>query len=445
MINRSDNLGKGTLLMGAIFLVSIYGLGFHAIQDDFLSILLFWLPAAMVYGIIIFKKDNFNYKYLLAIGILCRLMLVFSFPNLSDDIYRFYWDGILWTQGVNSLAHPPDYFMQPGNGIDALSPELYQELNSPEYYTIYPPILQLIFGVAAMLSTSIFSFVLILKLVLCCLELGSIFLMIKLLQGLGKSPNTVLLYALNPLVIIEITGNTHFEGTMVFFLAAGLFFLLKRKSALSAASFAAAVGSKILPLMFFPATWKVLGWKKGFQWILLSTFILLAISIPFMDPGLFNNFLDSFDLFFRKFEFNASLYYLAREIGMLLTGYNQIAFIGPALGIMAFLSIIYLALTIEEGDVKRYYTVLLFSFILYLLCSATVHPWYLTVPIFLSLLTGYRFVFIWSLTAILSYSHYHEGHYSESFGLIAIEYLLPLSFFIWEVLQKPSDEIQNTT
>ncbi len=62
----------------------------------------------------------------------------------------------------------------------------------------------------------------------------------------------VLLYALNPLVIVELVGNIHYEGLTICFLLAGLYFYKKQKDLPSATFLGLAAGVKLLPLIFLP-------------------------------------------------------------------------------------------------------------------------------------------------------------------------------------------------
>jgi hypothetical protein len=96
-------------------------------------------------------------------------------------------------------------------------------MNSPDYYTVYPPVLQGVFGLAApFASFSPLGGVVVLRLCILAGRRVSIRLLTQLLAAYGLPPGRVLLYALNPLVIVELTGNVHFEALMIFFLLAFL-------------------------------------------------------------------------------------------------------------------------------------------------------------------------------------------------------------------------------
>ncbi len=92
----------------------------------------------VIYYIFSFLPDILN---LLIAGLVFRLLLLFSLPNLSDDVYRFICDGRLAANGINPFSHLPAEIMQmpPVTGI---TKELFGELNSPRYYKIYPTVLQ---------------------------------------------------------------------------------------------------------------------------------------------------------------------------------------------------------------------------------------------------------------------------------------------------------------
>ena len=122
--------------------------GFWIDQSSFDRIALCFIPFFGAYFWVISRKEVSNLTFWLGTALLLRLVLMFSFPKLSDDIFRFVWDGRLWLAGHNPFDHLPTWYMEQGLAIKGLSPTLFEQLNSPEYYTIYPPLAQLTFTIA---------------------------------------------------------------------------------------------------------------------------------------------------------------------------------------------------------------------------------------------------------------------------------------------------------
>ncbi len=159
---------------------------------------------------------------LLIFAILLRGVLLFSTPNLSEDIYRFIWDGRLIHLGINPFNYKPTYFIDNQLYSETLTPQLYQLLNSKNYFSVYPPVCQAVFAIAVWLfPTSLFGSIVVIKGFLFLCEMGTIYLMLHTLKDKTK----VLLYALNPLIIIELCGNAHFEAAMIFFFLLAIYIL----------------------------------------------------------------------------------------------------------------------------------------------------------------------------------------------------------------------------
>ncbi|NNE56140.1 MAG: DUF2029 domain-containing protein, partial [Flavobacteriales bacterium] len=201
-------------------------------------------------------------------------------------------------------------------------------------------------------------------------------------------------YAFNPLVIVEVTGNLHFEGLMVLFILLALLLRERKKPIKGALSIGAAVATKLVPAIFLPVWLRDRGLAKGVLYIGVALALATLSFIPFMSAELLQNVGSSVDLYFRSFEFNASIYYLARQIGFWITGYNQIAWIGPLLSSISFVAI--LALSWRKNAAKD----LAFTFILvltvYLFLTTTVHPWYVVTLVALTVLTDLRYPLLWS-------------------------------------------------
>jgi hypothetical protein len=330
--------------------------------------------------------------------------------------------------------------------IPGIDRALFDLLNSPEYFTVYPPLSQFVFWIAALISpNNITGSIIIVRVLIILAEIGSIVLITKILKHYQLPSKNVLLYALNPLVIIELTGNLHFEAFVIFFVLLAILLLNKNKQWLSGISWGAAIGFKLIPLTFLPLLLRRLKPKQ--QLIIYSVVGLTTILLflPLYDQALIDGLSSSLTLYFQKFEFNASVYYLARSVGYWFKGYNIIAQLGPSLGILTFITIVIYSLLSKQKTVLLPLA-MMWTLLIYLLLATTVHPWYVTTLVALSVFSQYRFSILWSLLIFVTYAGYSVTGYVEPMGLIIIEYIGLIGFTCYEIYyhNKSSEEVLQT-
>lgn len=391
------------------------------------------------------EKKKASFIWLMGGVIAFRLIAGFALPELSDDYFRFVWDGRLWTHGETPFSQLPSAYAATEYAGLGLSQVLFENLNSPDYHTIYPPVCQGIFYLAALIfPNNIYASVLVMKSFFFLAELGSIWLIIQLLKHWKKDVNQVFLYALNPLVIVELCGNLHFECLMIFFLLLSIWLLIKVNWQLSAVAFGLAVSSKLIPLMFLPLLILRIGFWRSVAYgsiVLLVTFLGF---LPIFDIETFLHLLESVQLYFQTFEFNASIYYLTRAVGKWISGYNMIRFMGPGLSLLTVGGILWLSFRKEEISLDSLPKYMLAVLLLYLLLATTVHPWYTTTLVALATFTSFRFPYIWSFLLIFTYSTYITAAYYEHLGVAAVEYgLLFAILYLERKKWFPRKEIEN--
>ena len=416
-------------------------------RSDFIKLItLFGALFFISYKIIQINQDRF---WLLAgIGIIFRLLFIAVLPNLSQDFYRFIWDGRLISQGISPyLFTPESYIEDASNSFGVIinqAQELYNGMGSlnGSHFSNYPPINQLCFSIASVFTEkSILGSVVVMRVIIILADLGILFIGKKLLLKLHLNPNQIFWYFLNPFIIIELTGNLHFEGVMLFFLIASLYLLHQKKWLGAAFLLGISVSVKLIPLLLLPLyyKWFIHNFNKGYFKLAGFYFIVLGIVIltfaPFLSSQFINNFSETIFLWFQNFEFNASIYYLIRWLGFKIVGWNMIAIIGKILPIFIILFILLFSFYRKNKSTQQLITSLLFGISIYFLLSTTVHPWYIASPLLLSVFTRYKFSIIWSLAVMLSYMAYSADEVSENLWLVALEYFVVIGFFIWEVFQ----------
>ncbi|MDX1407791.1 MAG: hypothetical protein R3330_06645, partial [Saprospiraceae bacterium] len=341
-------------------------------------------------------------RYWIMVALLARVLLLFCFPNLSDDIYRFIWDADLSLRGINPYQVIPSKIIPEDSALRLHG--IYPALNSPDYHTIYPPLGQGLFALASWIGgLDWFTFALVLKLFYLAVECLTLRLMYLVLKRAGAT-QTLLVYALNPLVLVELMGNVHLEVLVVLGLVLIIYSLQRNKLSGVVGGFALGIGAKLIPLMLIPLLIRRLSPRRFVMFLLLLTGISAVIFLPMLISDPLQEAGSSLDLYFRKFEFNASFYYIARWIGFQLEGYNLIATTGPLLAGLTVL-IVGLLVTLERAPATGNFSrTALFALTTYLLLATTVHPWYLCPLVALSVFTPYRYPVVWSAMAFLSYA-----------------------------------------
>lgn len=368
-----------------------------------------------------FSAAGWDWKNMLVLAVVLRLVLLSSVPLWSEDYARFLWDGQLIVQGYNPYSLTPTEAREQLPDSSGLMAELFVELNSPDYHSVYPPSNQLVFALAAFLGDSdILCGVILLRLILFAFEILAFYLIYLLLRLSSQPSRKLLLYALNPLVIMEITGNLHFEGMMLTMILAGIYFLEKRRFPSSGALLAAAAAVKLSPMMLFPAFLKKVPRRSIVRFSVAALLVFLLGLGPLV--GVWSGFSQSLRLYNNTFEFNASIYYLLRQMGYWFVGYNTIEVLGPLLKLLTLGIILGISFRGKSRDTGSLLETILLVYWVYFLLSTVVHPWYIVPAIAVSVLTERRAFILWSFLIILSYQAYQVQPYKESTWFLFLQY-----------------------
>jgi hypothetical protein len=260
-------------------------------------------------------------------------------------------------------------------------------------------------------------------------EIGTLYLLSKLANNRKQDPSHLLIYLLNPLVIIELTGNIHLEAFMIFFFLLAVMLFDKQRFIGSATALSLSIQTKLLPILAVPFLIKKIGIKKTIGYGLICLLITVFISIGSINTSeRLAHIAESLNLYYGKFEFNGGIYLFFRSIGWTVMGYNPIAILSKLMILFTLAGI--LIVYLKESDMLSGF---FWALIIYLGFAAIIHPWYLTPLVALSMFVKFRFILVWSALIPLSYISYKTLPYSENYWITGVEYLIVMGYLLWEV------------
>ena len=406
---------------GLIFIVLVYFIK----QDQFYWLAGLYLVLFCIYIYLIksaayaTKKDDYA-------NLLLKISLLFAFPLASDDIYRFYWDGHTLLTGISPYQYTPRNLMtshpMPWQGY-------FSKLNSPDYYTVYPPVLQGLFSLCSLLSfNSVTLFSILWKGILLMSDYGTIQLLKE--TDLHEQKKISIWYAWNPLIIYEVLANGHPEGLMIFCLVAFIYYLKSSRLTLSGVMLSLAASIKIFPIILLLFIPKYLGFKSSLKYIAITLLVFCITMIPIYPFQ--QHVMDSLHLYYGKFEFNGSIFLLWKALDYFRFGFDNVDHIAKWLSGAFILIALYLYFTQKNQDQTSFIKSLFGLWLGYLLLSTTVHPWYVVPLILLGLLIDEYWIIVWSGITILSYAWYDKQMNGISqYVFILVEYTVLLLAFLF--------------
>lgn len=432
-------VGTSAILLLWAVPIALFPIFFGRADIRQLSLTFFFSLSLYIVFLKFFSKGN--EKLGIWAGLLLRIWFLFTPVFLSEDTFRFLWDGLLVSEGRSPYSELP---IDVNLGLDqGLEKELLSKMNSPGYYSVYPPVLQVLFLVPVFFlkrGLSVFWTISVWKAILIFFELGILYIFRKSKKEEGSG--NFLKYWLHPLVIWEGIGNGHPEPILFFFLFLGIFFWEKGKTFSAFIFYLTSIFTKILPLLALPFLFFYWGRRSTIRNILLFfgmcflLFVSLLVWLLLSETGgtlLEEHWRKGIGVYFTLFEFHGGIYYLLKNL-IRHTWYPYSS--GIILGILNIFAICFYSFRVSkiQPDNKTVFLMTVWIHLcgIYYLFSSTVHPWY-----FLPILAASMFTkTIWPLVAsgiwILSYSTYSSSPFYDRNWVLVLEHSLVLGTFLLE-------------
>ncbi len=365
-------------------------------------------------------------------AIIFRLLLLFTVPTLSDDVYRYMWDGYVANNGVSPYAYPID-----APELDYLDTPQRALANNRWMASPYLPAAQLLFAaLARFLPPNPLYF----QIVMIIFDLLAALLIVKLLTLVRQPAHRILIYLWNPLVIVEIAHGAHIDGLMVCLTLLAIWLTLSPRQTkltiwLAPVALALATLTKVLPIFLLP----ILIWRWRWRQLFLYGLVIIGLATPFglsagwgltgplNGAGLFG----AIRIYADQWNFNSGLFHWLEVDWLPLLGIVQPTVWAKRIvgaGMFLVLSAVWLEAR-RSLDIYSTLRLMAVPFMAYLLLTTTVHPWYMLVlMVFLPFLAPTSKESPWRWLILTPWLYLSAG-----ITLSYLTYLTPLNFreFEW--------------
>lgn len=219
-------------------------------------------------------------RVVLGFAILFRLTCLFAGPALSNDLYRYLWDGRQTLAGVNPYAAAPGGYASRHPDTAAAQDPLLARMDHADVPTIYPPAAQALFAAGAAFGHGVYG----IKTLIVLADLLLIGVLLALLRRRASPDLRVLIYAWNPLAVTEVAWSGHLEpaGVLCVLLAGAA--IIQKREARAALSLALGGLVKLVPLILFVPLLRSL--RARFVGLALLLFLLAWWPYRAAGPGL---------------------------------------------------------------------------------------------------------------------------------------------------------------
>ena len=373
----------------------------------------------LVSTFIILRARGIPPYLIVAIAILFRLTFWPLYPALSDDVFRYRWEGKLQAAGGNP------YEVRPNDAAwRSLRDESFDSTPGRDFRAVYGPLVEgiesIVYRLVARFESRPFAQAFWFKVPSALFDLGAMAALWRLLRIKGLPPERILIYAWSPLPLMEFWGTGHNDSIAIFFILIALIAVAANRWTWAFAALALAVAAKIWPIFLFPLFISAAGWRRWRQ-CLIALPIVALVALPYWTPTLhwpeINENFRFMSGFLGGWRNNDSLF------GVLLWAAGDDFYLAKKLAFAVVCAAV-AAVTLLRWPLERAALAVIAAL---LMVSANCHPWYLTW--ILPFLAIYPFppLLLWIAVAPLAHAAVIEwvggGQWNGSTALRYYEYV----------------------
>ncbi len=365
---------------------------------------------AAIYLVERFRLGPVALLIILAGAVMFRLAFLPLEPALSDDVYRYQWEGRVERAGLNPYTVTPD---SPGLG-------LFQDRRHPirtgkSTPTLYPPLSELTFSWMKTIPGY--------KRLYTALDLASVAVLLLLLAASRQPSRRVLIYAWNPAVIVAFALSGHHDSLAILTLLAAILLIIRHRPRLSIGFLGLSFLAKFFPVLLLPTFLKRT--RKTYAAIFFG---LIALAyLPFLSAGL--------KLFKGLSDYTAGWEGNDSAFRLLLMAGNSKAQAELVAGVVVLALVAYVLKSRHEPLRAG-----LILFTAMLLISPNAFPWYFTWIVPFLCFYPVRPILLLSVTCVLGYAPvvaYSAGQsYVHSPLMSTLEYVPTYLWLAWLAIQN---------
>jgi hypothetical protein len=256
------------------------------------------------------------------------------------------------------------------------------------------------------------------------LDLIIIFLVMGWLVASGRSAWLVLVYAWNPLVILEIAGSGHLDVVGAALLMVSFLALSNRMGWLAAIAFVAAIELKFVPIVLAPLFWRRIRFREA----VVAVGFGLFLALPFTG-GTLTAPIGALPAYLAKWRFNGPVYAMAQSA----IGTRALVALPVVAGLAA-------AAWFRWKSSELAPSAWAWPMGVALLLSPTVYPWYLLWVCPFLVVRATVPLLIWTQTSLLTYFVWHVsasgGGWQLPWWVLVTEFGVVAAAGVWLVAKR---------
>ncbi len=245
------------LLLGLASLPTyLYAWRLQDLRAHTIGFLIAFFTAFLLYGIAVAialrTKTLPGRGFLLGVSgvaLLYGILLIGTPPTLSDDMYRYVWDGRVQAAGISPYRYPPE------------APELaylrdqavYPFINRKSAVTVYPPAAEFVYAFLWRIAPDSVRWF---QVAVAGAALLAGVLLVGLLRDLDRQPARVLIYLWSPLLLYETAHAAHLDGLILPLLVGAMWARQRERDGWVGISLGFAAAMKFFPALLLPALWR---------------------------------------------------------------------------------------------------------------------------------------------------------------------------------------------